>query len=377
MNCPRCGYKIAGRLRRCENCGQDLRPLEELLRLSNRLYNEGLAEARVRNLSAACGKLKRSLEYNKENIDARNLLGLVYYEMGETVAAIVEWVISTNLRKADNPADILLEKLQGDAGGFRDMKSAIKKFNIALDMANKGNDDLAILQLKKVTDLNDHYVKAFLLLALLQMKHGDYASAKKNLKRVLKIDVGNLDARRYIAELRSLVGDKGRSSQPDNDDQAATAVPFGMSGGTHYKEDKPNIAAIVMFILGLVVGVFVIRFFAVNGIREKLLAENAESTRRMGVQITELTSKVVSMENDEVVLKSSKEFTELCLEFEKVRAMIEEENGTVSEDEVKSRTEELYRRLIGFDISKTDGNTHVSELYESMKAYISSRVQIK
>ncbi|MCR5584508.1 MAG: hypothetical protein K6F63_03615 [Lachnospiraceae bacterium] len=344
MNCPRCGYKIVGHRRRCENCGQDLRPYESLRKLSNKLYNEGLAEAQVRNLSGACDKLKRSLEYNKENIDARNLLGLVYYELGETVAAIVEWVISTNISKNDNPADALLEKVQGDANEFREAKSAVKKFNIALDMAKQGNDDLAMMQLKKVTALNDHYVRAFLLLSLLQIKHGEYENAKKNLKRVLKVDVGNLDARRYMNELRKVAGEKGKPEGPyKNDSGNETDSPFGISKGTPYREDKPNFVAFVTFFIGAVIGVLAIYFFAVHGIRAKLVAENAEETRKLGTQISDLTAKNSSLESEKSILEgrvsdlSSEllyekklnavnyvEFINLCAEFDEIRNNVAE-----------------------------------------------------
>ncbi len=358
MNCPRCGYKIVGHRRRCENCGQDLRPYESLRKLSNKLYNEGLAEAQVRNLSGACDKLKRSLEYNKENIDARNLLGLVYYELGETVAAIVEWVISTNISKNDNPADALLEKVQGDANEFREAKSAVKKFNIALDMAKQGNDDLAMMQLKKVTALNDHYVRAFLLLSLLQIKHGEYENAKKNLKRVLKVDVGNLDARRYMNELRKAVGDKGKTNdaQSRNDSGSENDSPFGISKGTPYREDKPNFAAFVTFFVGIVIGVLAIYFFAVHGIRAKLVAENAEETRKLGTQISDLTAKNSSLESEKIILEgrvsdlSSEllyekklnavnyvEFINLCAEFDEIRDNVTEPAKALYEAKLKEK----------------------------------------
>ena len=49
---------------------------------------------------------------NKRNIEARNLLGLVYYEMGETVSALSEWVISKSFSPDANEAEDLLEKVQ-------------------------------------------------------------------------------------------------------------------------------------------------------------------------------------------------------------------------------------------------------------------------
>ena len=40
----------------------------------------------------------------KYNIHARNLLGLVYFETGEVVAALSEWVISKNMQPENNIA---------------------------------------------------------------------------------------------------------------------------------------------------------------------------------------------------------------------------------------------------------------------------------
>ena len=50
---------------------------------SNYWYNDGLKKAQIRDLSGAIVSLKRSLQFNRENITARNLLGLVYYGRGE------------------------------------------------------------------------------------------------------------------------------------------------------------------------------------------------------------------------------------------------------------------------------------------------------
>ena len=50
-------------------------------------YNQGLEQAAARDLSGATTKLRQSLQLNKRNIQARNLLGLIYYETGEVIAA--------------------------------------------------------------------------------------------------------------------------------------------------------------------------------------------------------------------------------------------------------------------------------------------------
>ena len=73
--------------------------------ISNSFYNAGLELAKRRDLTGAVEYLKKCLNLNKYHIDARNLLGLIYYEMGEAALALKEWVISKNLRHRGNIAD--------------------------------------------------------------------------------------------------------------------------------------------------------------------------------------------------------------------------------------------------------------------------------
>ncbi len=61
---------------------------------SNYWYNDGLKKAKIRDMTGAVTSLKKSLQFNSENIAARNLLGLVYYGRGEVGEALVEWILS-------------------------------------------------------------------------------------------------------------------------------------------------------------------------------------------------------------------------------------------------------------------------------------------
>ena len=72
----------------CPKCGSYIKAQKKAGALSNLYYNQGLEKAQIRDLSGAVTCLKRSLKMNKLNIQARNLLGLVYYETGEVVAAL-------------------------------------------------------------------------------------------------------------------------------------------------------------------------------------------------------------------------------------------------------------------------------------------------
>ena len=113
MNCIFCGTPLSEH-DYCKGCGADTTLLKRIARISNLLYNQGLEKAMVRDLSGAIVCLKRSLKFNKDNIDARNLLGLVYYETGEVVSALSEWVISKNKSTQNNLADVYIDKLQSN-----------------------------------------------------------------------------------------------------------------------------------------------------------------------------------------------------------------------------------------------------------------------
>lgn len=90
--------------------------MQKIQYAANGYYNRGLELAKTRDLSGAADYLKRALHFNKYHTDARNLLGLIFYEMGETSDALVQWVISINLQPDSNRADYYLDQVQRKPG---------------------------------------------------------------------------------------------------------------------------------------------------------------------------------------------------------------------------------------------------------------------
>ncbi|MBQ7425227.1 MAG: tetratricopeptide repeat protein, partial [Lachnospiraceae bacterium] len=180
--------------------------------LSNRLYNDGLEKAGIRDMTGAVSALREALKCDKNNIDARNLLGLVYYETGEVVMALSEWVISKNLKAEDNLADYFMDSVQSSPAHLEEINQTIKKFNIALNYCHQDSLDLAVIQLKKVLSLNSRFVKAHLLLALLYLNNGRFDRAKIEAQKALKLDSGSVMARRYLKEADSMLlpGESGK-----------------------------------------------------------------------------------------------------------------------------------------------------------------------
>ncbi|MBB2181985.1 hypothetical protein H0486_03735 [Lachnospiraceae bacterium MD1] len=313
MICPNCGSNMSDKKKRCERCGTDLTIYKKIYNTSNVYYNDGLAKAKVRDLSGATVALRRCLELNKLNTNARNLLGLVYYEMGETVAALSEWVISKHFQPKNNDADEYIEKVQSNPTRLDALNQAIKRYNTALGLAVAESDDLAIIQLKKVVTLNPHFIRAYQLLALLHMKIGENERARKYLLKAAKIDVSNTTTLRYLRELEGPAVTKDMDSNPE----AESPITASIMPINSYREDKPNIMAFVNLVVGVVIGVAVMAFLVLPTIKNKAKEENNSNIVDYGTELAKIEEK------DETIRTLQTEKDELTEQIEQLKAQIE------------------------------------------------------
>ncbi|MCR5835206.1 MAG: tetratricopeptide repeat protein [Lachnospiraceae bacterium] len=213
MICFNCG-NILTNSDYCSHCGMDVSIYKRIVKLSNAYYNAGLIKAQNRDLSGAVDALNRCIKLNKRQIDARNLLGLVYFEMGETVQAFREWVVSLHIQGDNNGAEKYLEAIQADKNKMDELNHTIRKFNVALAYAQNGTEDMAVIQLKKILTQNPNLVKGHQLLALLYLKQGEYERAKKSIMKALKIDKCNALSTNYLREINKCIDDE-RKNNPE------------------------------------------------------------------------------------------------------------------------------------------------------------------
>ena len=201
MNCMNCKSVVDVGMEICPNCGFNLRVQRKCFSLSNMYYNLGLDKAEIRDLSGAIDMLRRSLKFNKYNIHARNLLGLVYFETGEAVAALSEWIISKNIMPENNVATEYIATLQAEQAKLDMINQTIKKYNSALKCCRENNEDVAAIQLRKILNQNPKLIKGYHLLALIYIHKGEYEKARKILKKAAKIDKTNSTTLRFLKEV--------------------------------------------------------------------------------------------------------------------------------------------------------------------------------
>ena len=202
---------------------------QKLVYQSNYWYNDGLKRAKIRDLSGAVTSLKKSLQFNRENIAARNLLGLVYYGRGEVGEALVEWILSKNLKSHDNIANYYIKKLQENPEKLDEVNQAIARYNQCLQYCEQNGEDLAIIQLKKVVAAHPSFLKAYQLLALLYIHTEQYAKARQVLKTAHKLDTTSDLTLRYMHELKQVPKKTPKAKKEEKNTRARARVdrPFG------------------------------------------------------------------------------------------------------------------------------------------------------
>jgi len=286
------------------------KPYDKLMRISNRLYNEGLEKAKVRDLSGAAESLRRSLLYNKCNTEARNLLGLVYYEQGEAVSALTEWVISRNLDNYENDADYFLERIQDDPEELGNINAAVRKYNLGLEAARLGNIDTAIIQLKKAVGTYPHYMRAMKLLGLLYIRQEDYQKAKKILVEARAIDHTDTEVLRYLAEVeKNIVPEITRNGLFQTQTQAETEFDEEM-GIDHsrkgilsifFNDEKPNMLLFLNLIVGVLIGIAVVYYLIVPSkeaqIREEYSASRVDYSSELSAKTAAITQQEKEITN--------------------------------------------------------------------------------
>ena len=317
MRCYKCGSFLTDG-DTCPQCGENVRIYKKTARVSDAYYNAGLYKARVRDLTGAVESLKISLMINKYNTNARNLLGLVYCEMGDVVEALSQWVVSKNFTPEGNIAGHYIKKIQTNQNRFEMITGTIRKYNLSLKYAKEGNLDMAVIQLKKVVANNPQLIKAHLLLAIIYIKQDELSRAKKMLNAVLAIDKNNTLAHIYQKEIAERNAAKKAETSgsflPKRKEKDIDKKP--LSGNdvilprSSYKEPSNGAITIINVLAGVVIGAALIWFLIVPARNKGLTQDYKKSLQEYSEQLSSGNVELNSMQKELEEVKAQKDALE-------------------------------------------------------------------
>ncbi len=316
MICYQCGCSLSEH-DFCTNCGADVALYKKIIYISNRFYNEGLERANVRDLTGAITSLRQSLKFNKDNVEARNLLGLVYFETGEVVAALSEWVISKNLRPKKNIADDYIDMIQTNQNRLDTINQTIKKYNQALTYCNQDSLDLAVIQLKKVLSLNPRFIRAHQLLALLYINNEEWEKARRELTKCSEIDTNNTVTQRYLKEVdEMLLPEEGVKQSSRKKHRSEDVVKYQSGNETiirpvNIREGK-GVTSLLNLGIGIIIGIAIAVFLILPARIQASRADIDEQLRKVSemsdaktatidelqLQVNELTQHSEDLQQD-------------------------------------------------------------------------------
>ena len=337
MNCMNCGAFLTDMdLDYCPNCGYNVLIQKKVDYLSKIFYNQGLEKASIRDLSGAIACLKQSLMYDKRNIRARNLLGLVYFETGEVVSALSEWVISKNLQPTRNLASEYINKLQANPNKLAAINETIKKYNHALMLCREGHEDMSAIQLRKILTQNSKLIKGYHLLALIQMKNGEWNKARRILKKAARIDKTNTTTLRFLREVDEQTGvttrlekkkkglfRSGTKENPDTDILGSERV----AQPTVYREHS-KVSVFFILMAGIAAGAVAFWLLAVPAIRQGIyqeanqqIVQYSESLASQGAELTKAQGE--AKESGDTVESVTQELTTEQAKSESYQALLQ------------------------------------------------------
>lgn len=329
---------------------------------SNAFYNDGLRKAAVRDLSGALTSLRECLALNKRHTDARNLLGLVYYEMGDIARALAQWIVSRNYDGSkDNAALYYIEQIQMDQSSLDTVNQTIKKYNQALQYSYQGSYDLAVIQLKKVLQINENLIPAYQLLALVYYQTEEFEKARRTIIKGLRIDKNNTKLLRYLEEVDITLRDIDSQSQDGkkvNVKKPGSEVMSYESGmdtiikPVHEKE-RAGFSSVINIIIGIVIGVAVCYFLI---LRSKIEQKTVEFDNKL-IEVSDQLAEEQAMHKQDIVT-----LDEVTADRDRLKGELSKalgQNGNV-------RPEDYLIEAAGAYISGAKGSQEIMDLLSNI-----------
>ncbi|MFV0520750.1 MAG: tetratricopeptide repeat protein [Lachnospirales bacterium] len=231
---------------------------------SKKYYNFALEASKKRDITGAIKFAKTSIYFDKNNKDARNLLGLCYLEVGLVGEASYEFFVSCFIDDSEiNPANKYIAIVEENVVNSEEYDLSIEYYNRAVSYAKKNSIKSCISELESAIEYNSKFVNAYLLLALCNLMLKDYKNVTKYCNKVLEIDLENPFAIKYLSEIKIDLNkkseDKSDSIKIKKDIDNSFKYPSYDSGISVKENKKSKFPLIIGIFIGCLVTFILIK----------------------------------------------------------------------------------------------------------------------
>ena len=163
--------------------------------------------------------------------------------------------------------------------------------------------------------MNPGFIRAHLLLALLYLNNGNYAKAKTEAQKSLKLDTGNVMAQRYLKEAEAMMLPQDAKSSDENNDKKNGVVRYTSGNETIIQPVRTNVftrsGSIWGIVLGVVLGIaaayYLIlpaRIQSMNASFREQIASISEESDSKSAKMGEYEQQIASLNSELESLKS-------------------------------------------------------------------------
>jgi tetratricopeptide (TPR) repeat protein len=157
---------------------------------------------------------------------------------------------------------------------------------------------MAIIELKKVVNMNPNYVRAYQLLALLYIRREHYAAARKVLMKAVKVDRNNMTTLRYLKEVNAHVERPQRLRSAESvrisDPNPIVIEDKGRQGYTDY---NTGFISFINILIGIVIGTAVVWLLLVPSITKSKTLEYNQAVVDYSAQLSERNKEISNLED--------------------------------------------------------------------------------
>ena len=217
---------------------------------------------------------------------------------------------------------------------------------------------MAAIRLKKILTQNPKLIKGYHLLALVQIKEGEYNKARRTLRKAAKIDKTNTTTLRFLSEIDEQTGVSTRlDRQNKRSKKQVDSSESDMVIRTPQYKEKSRVSLFFTLIAGFAAGLLAFYLLAVPAIRQGIYREAnqqivkySDAVSSQGAELTKAQSQ--AQESGDTVEAASKQIEEEKKKSSSYEALIEAYAALQQQnmDEAALKIQNVYADLLSADL---------------------------